>query len=171
MDHLRQAQDFHLRQAEALSQFRQANATTDNPTASPSPPRYLEPPPIFWPPQQPDHPPPAHLLDQRLPVTPPELLEPQQPDQPPPAHLLTNPEPPKNFHPFWTPYRNAQVDTVAPGPNATQLEPEAQHGMMPPSPLLFTTNPAVSMSDEAATAVLDQLCNTALPQDSSRLFA
>ena len=39
MDHLRQAQDFHLRQAEALSQFRQANATTDNPTASPSPPQ------------------------------------------------------------------------------------------------------------------------------------
>ena len=38
MDHLRQAQDFHLRQAEALSQFRQANATTDNPTAAPSPP-------------------------------------------------------------------------------------------------------------------------------------
>ena len=48
-------------------------------------------------------------------------------------------------------------------PNAIPLQP--------PSPLLFTTNPAVSMSDEAATAILDQLCNTTLPQDSSRLFA
>ena len=38
MRRVRQAQEFHDRQAEALRQVRQANATTDNPTAAPSPP-------------------------------------------------------------------------------------------------------------------------------------
>ena len=47
MDHLRQAQEFHDRQAEALRQVRQANATTDNPTASPSPPPSLPQPLLF----------------------------------------------------------------------------------------------------------------------------
>ena len=59
--------------------------------------------------------------------------------------------------------RHSNSSSHPSNPNAFPLQP--------PSPLLFTTNPAVSMSDEAATAVLDQLCNLALPQDSSRLFA
>ena len=149
---------------------------------------------------------------------------PKPPACPPPMHLLTDPEPLKDFDPFWTPFRNvaragadsapadpapadpsqadsapvahqtpqppthpppldvlrehdpefidALIDTMADSPPSPQLQPDSQHSMVPPpSPLLFTTNPAVSMSDEAATAVLDQLCNTALPQDNSRLFA
>ena len=59
--------------------------------------------------------------------------------------------------------RHSNSSSHPSNPNAIPLQP--------PSPLLFTTNPAVSMSDEAATAVLDQLCNLALPQDSSSLFA
>ena len=47
MRRVRQAQEFHDRQAEALRQVRQANATTDNPTASPSPPPSLPQPLLF----------------------------------------------------------------------------------------------------------------------------
>ena len=75
------------------------------------------------------------------------------------ARVRANPANP----PMTSPLPHSNSSSHPSNPNAFPLQP--------PSPLLFTTNPAVSMSDEAATAILDQLCNTTLPQDSSRLFA
>ena len=60
--------------------------------------------------------------------------------------------------------RHSNSSSHPSNPNAFPLQPPSL-----PQPLLFTTNPALRMSDAEASLVLDTM-TAALPQDSSRLF-